>query len=466
MSREDAYGSGASDAGESQIETAPVSAQDSGERSGWAGLVSDEVQDGLSDAKRHSKVRVVRRRIEDSPIAGRYQLIRHVARGGMGSVWEAYDLRSRNKVALKIMTAGAEAGPHGVQRFRREAALASGLTGKHFPRVFGYGVEHGAPYLALEYVDGETLFARLQRQGRLSMEACRWLVQELCAALTTAHEFGVIHRDVTLKNLMIVAGEGGDELKLLDLGIAKHALFDHKLTAPGMLIGSPRYMSPEQVAGGAIDHRTDLWSVAVVLYRALVGAEPFPGEDEMKALEWAMSRAPIEPSSVRPELGPSIDEFFQVALTRNPDGRFQTAAEFHAEFDAALAANARHVPTEASSEPRKTPTPSRTNKPAPVPRASPPSLALLADLDRVSSMLPPAPLEAAPGLDDDSIRTRQIMRRGWLASAPDVPTALGPIHTPAAAALDTPDGRRRALYLLGAGAILWLIAVTLFLAIR
>lgn len=395
----------------SQNQTVTVSDRPSRERAAWDALPHDDAVDGNSD------VRALASSCADLLVDGRYQLLRYVASGGMGSVWEALDVRRETRVALKMMTS-ANGRAESKERFLREITLASGLVGRHFPRVFGYGLHAGAPYLALELIEGDTLAARLQDRGRLALEDCRWLARELCEALGQAHDFGVVHRDITPKNLMIVGAVGAEELKVLDLGIARHALFDRKLTQPGTLVGSPRYMSPEQIGNGSVDGRSDLWSAAVVLYRALVGRHPFPGE-EMEALEAALSQPAIPPSSVVPELGPAVDRFFEIALSKNVAGRFASATRLWTMFDAALEA-----PADAGAPVRV----AADDRPAPP-----------VDADTVVEGSAVAPCEAiaaerlaedVPGLTN--IKTRQLVRRDSVASAPSI--AAGPLTAPVAMA--------------------------------
>ncbi|MFO0615330.1 MAG: serine/threonine-protein kinase [Polyangiaceae bacterium] len=282
---------------------------------------------------------------------GRFRVDRFIARGGMGAIWEAADLRSLgSRVALKTLTDGTT-NPKAHARFRSEVALAASLAGRHFPRVQGYGVEGGVPYLAMDLLEGETLRERMVRTGTLSIADCRWLVREVCEALSEAHDFGAIHRDITPKNLFIAKGSLGEELKVLDLGIAKHALFDTRVTEPGMLVGSPHYMSPEQIMGSKpwpsplepnvslgesiLDPRSDLWALAVVVYEALVGRRPFVGKTTLDVIDATLRQTPARPSETRPELGRMLDGFFQIALAKDRDARLPTASAFAAAFDVA-----------------------------------------------------------------------------------------------------------------------------------
>lgn len=242
-------------------------------------------------------------------------------------MWEAFDIRLEQRVALKVTPLTQDAGAD------RRADRTPLLVERHFPRVIDSGVQGSVRYLALELLEGETLAKRLVRQGRLSVGGCRWLGRELCAALGQAHELGVIHQDVTPTNLLFVNRAGSEELKVLGLEIAGDARFG--ASRPSALLGSPSFMSPEQAMRGDVDERSDLWSAAVVLYHALVGRHPFPGDDR-RALAWAITKSAPPPSSLAPELGRSVDRFFEIALSKRPSGRFGSAAQLAWMFDDAL----------------------------------------------------------------------------------------------------------------------------------
>ncbi len=263
-------------------------------------------------------------------VAGRYRLERALAQGGMGCVWVARHLQLDTEVAIKFMTPQFAASADARARFEREARTSAALRLANAVQIHDYGVEDGAPFLVMELLTGEDLQARLKREPRLSLAVTVGILAQVCRALRRAHEVGVVHRDLKPGNVFL-AREGGEEVvKLLDFGIAKdtQAAFGGGVTGTGALLGSPHYMSPEQVrSSNRVDHRTDLWALSVIAFRCLTGRLPFPSEEIGEVLI-DVCTAPIPlASEIAPDLGPGVDGFFARALTRDPAGRFQSADE-------------------------------------------------------------------------------------------------------------------------------------------
>jgi eukaryotic-like serine/threonine-protein kinase len=263
-------------------------------------------------------------------VAGRYRLERALAQGGMGCVWVARHLQLDTQVAIKFMTPQFAASADARARFEREARTSAALRLANAVQIHDYGVEDGAPFLVMELLEGEDLQARLKREPRLSLPVTVGILGQVCRALRRAHEVGIVHRDLKPGNVFL-AREGGEEVvKLLDFGIAKdtQAAFGGGVTGTGALLGSPHYMSPEQVrSSNRVDHRTDLWALGVIAFRCLTGRLPFPSE-ELGEVLIDVCTAPIPlASAIAPDLGPGVDHFFARALTRDPAGRFQSADE-------------------------------------------------------------------------------------------------------------------------------------------
>jgi serine/threonine-protein kinase len=214
-------------------------------------------------------------------IAGRYELTRELARGGMGAVWFARDRGLERDVALKLILAEGADSTSAVERFTREARLLASLSSRHVVHVFDFGVDGRSPFLVMELLHGEDLGARLKRQGRLTPEETAHLSGQIARALAGAHERGLVHRDLKPGNVFLAQIDGEEVVKVLDFGIAKSldfAVDGGELTKTGALVGTPQYMSPEQIrAAKRVDHRSDLWSLAVVLYRCLTGQLAFSG---------------------------------------------------------------------------------------------------------------------------------------------------------------------------------------------
>jgi eukaryotic-like serine/threonine-protein kinase len=269
-------------------------------------------------------------------IAGKYRLERALARGGMGSVWVARHLHLDVEVAIKFMAPELAASAEGRARFEREAKASAQLKTANVVQIHDYGIEDDTPYLVMELLEGDSLETRLRREGRLSLPATLAIVEPVCKALRRAHEVGLVHRDLKPGNIFIARQGGGEEIvKVLDFGIAKSLdpAQGSAVTRTGTLLGSPAYMSPEQTRRSKqIDHRSDLWSLGVVVFECLTGQVPFVGEEIVDLLV-AICRDPIPiPSTLVPSLGPEVDRFLARSLAREPEQRFQSAPEFAQAF--------------------------------------------------------------------------------------------------------------------------------------
>ncbi|WP_437616888.1 serine/threonine-protein kinase [Sorangium sp. So ce834] len=277
---------------------------------------------------------------EGSVIAGRYRLERMLARGGMGAIWVARHVQLDAAVAIKLMAPEYAASSTARARFEREARAAAQLKIPNVVHVHDYGIEGETPFLVMELLEGEDLETRLAREGRLSLSATLSVVAQVCKALRRAHETGIIHRDLKPANLFLARQDDEETVKVLDFGIAKAqgTLLAGKETKTGTLVGSPYYMSPEQVRRSkTLDWRSDLWSVGVIAYRCVTGRLPFPGEEIGEVFVAICTEDVPLASSLAPELGPEVDRFFSRAFMREPERRFQSASELAEAFSAAAA---------------------------------------------------------------------------------------------------------------------------------
>jgi serine/threonine-protein kinase len=312
---------------------------------------------------------------EGSIIAGKYRLERVLARGGMGAVWMARHLQLGMAVAIKFMDPTFADLAEGRSRFEREAKAAALIQSPNVVQIHDYGVEEGTPYIAMELLTGEDLGSRLRRERRLPIRVTASLVTQVCKALRKAHEAGVIHRDLKPANVFLVRGDDDEVVKVLDFGIAKITGVGaaEDATKTGVVLGSVHYMSPEQARGTKeIDARSDLWSLAVIAYRALTAHFPFPG-DQLGDVIVKICTDPIPlPSQYLPELGGEVDRFFKRALARIPDERFQNAREFAAAF-AELAGSRAEMSSSLWNAPALPAEPALT--PAPFSAVTPPAMA-------------------------------------------------------------------------------------------
>ena len=278
--------------------------------------------------------------MEGAVISDRYRLIRLLGKGGMGSVWLAEHTALKSEVAVKLIDSELGKLEQPRARFLREAQLAARIKSAHVVQMYDHGVtREGLPYIAMEYLIGESLRDRLTARGRISVAETARMVSHVCRALSRAHEAGLVHRDLKPENIFI-AKEGEEEtFKVLDFGVAKatDALSDSTIdpTRTGALLGTPYYMSPEQAQGlKTVDTRTDIWAMGVVVFECLTGQRQFMAE-ALGPLIQKILAAPIRPPSLMAQdagLTREIDEWVLHCLARDPKDRFASVRELADAF--------------------------------------------------------------------------------------------------------------------------------------
>lgn len=257
-------------------------------------------------------------------VAG-FRLRRELGRGGMGIVYEAEEIASGRRVALKVLLADLAVSEEAYERFQREARLAAAIS--HAQCVFVYGAHQvdGAPAIAMEIVDGETLEQKIARGEPIAVEiAVRWAI-DLVDGLEAAHRAGVLHRDVKPSNCFVTP-EG--RVKVGDFGLSRTLERDAQLTRTGQFLGSPLYASPEQVRGRAIDERSDMYSCAATLYAVLSGRAPYSGSNVGEVLARILSEPPDSLRATRPEIPAALESVVLRAMERDPTDRYADLAEF------------------------------------------------------------------------------------------------------------------------------------------
>ena len=259
---------------------------------------------------------------------GRYEIKSLIGRGGMGDLYLAHDPNTSRLVALKLLNATLDSAELR-ERFAREARALAALNHPNIVNIYDTGEFDDAPFIVMEYVRGETLAEIIKRRAPLSISQKLKLMMELCAGLAQAHNADIIHRDIKPANLMV---DQQGRLKILDFGIARVAE-DHRtrvgpLTQVNMMIGTPGYMSPEQLEAGEVDHRSDIFAVGAVCYELLSYSEAFAGADTRQVERRVLAGKPAPLSSLVPGLDPEIDEIIQRALKKEPNKRYQDAATF------------------------------------------------------------------------------------------------------------------------------------------
>ncbi|EYF05773.1 protein kinase domain-containing protein [Chondromyces apiculatus] len=270
----------------------------------------------------------------EATIAGRYQLSRKIGEGGMGEVWEAEDVSLRRRIAVKMMSPDLVESSAARARFEREAMAIAQLRNQHVVHVYDYGINAGSPYIVMELLEGEDLQRRLDRVGRFSLGAAVAAIVQVSRGLAAAHAAGIVHRDLKPANVLLTRVDAEDIAKILDFGVIAHLTGSDQnaLTSPGALVGTPAYMSPEQIRASTVDHRSDLWSLAVMAYVLLTGRLPFTGRWLGDLIIDISTRAFPPPSTLVPELSPAVDHFFERALAKDPTQRFQSARELASAF--------------------------------------------------------------------------------------------------------------------------------------
>jgi len=343
------------------------------------------------------------------------RLLRPLGAGGMGSVWVAEHLALQTHVVVKFMSTELARDKSNVERFAREAAAASQVKSPHVVQMFDHGVtQDGVPFIVMELLEGHDVMFHLKQRGRFLPQEVATIVVQTCKALSKAHEKGIIHRDVKPENIFALEG---DELfvKLLDFGIAKAsgALSSH--TGTGAMIGTPFYMSPEQIVGAhGLDYRADLWSLAIVAFELLTGKKPFEADTIGGLAVQIHNPATPRPSQFANDLPLAVDAWFMRACARSADERFQSAKEMAQAFvdavggmSASMIRLPSHVAaTQASQQSGgwgATPPPSQPHEPPQVPQLQATGLPVAAQFPappppppprQPASLPPPAPLPA------------------------------------------------------------------------
>lgn len=270
---------------------------------------------------------------KDTVLADRYRLIEKLGEGSMGSVWQAEHLTLGSPVAVKILDESIARSEVALARFMREARAAASLKSVHVVQIHDYGVDRDVPYITMELLHGETLGTRLNRLGHLAPPETALILTHVARAIGRAHDAGVIHRDLKPDNIFIVREEDEEYAKVLDFGVAKagEGHFAATLTSAGKLLGTPAYMSAEQAAGRPVDHRTDLWALAVIAFECLTGTLPFIGDD-LPDLLHAIHDGPIPVPSRLGRVPPGFDAWFARGVARPVRDRFHSAREMAAEL--------------------------------------------------------------------------------------------------------------------------------------
>ena len=264
-------------------------------------------------------------------LGGRYRVDSELGRGGMARVYHATDTVLGRPVAVKVLSGQYAGDANFVTRFRREAQAAARLNHPNLVQVYDTGSDDGVHYIVMEYVEAKTLADYLGGGGRIMPDRAIELAEAVCDALGVAHAQGVIHRDVKPANIMVTRD---GQVKVTDFGIAR-VTTNETVEQTAAVLGTASYLSPEQAQGGQIDQRSDLYSLGCVLYEMLTGRPPFTADSPVAVASKHVLEQPVPPSRINPDVSPELDAVVMRALAKNPDNRYQSAAEMKEDLERA-----------------------------------------------------------------------------------------------------------------------------------
>ncbi len=261
----------------------------------------------------------------------RYRVDKMLGEGGMGAVYKAYDRELDRTIAIKLLQPGLMSNPDAMQRFKQELLLASKISHKNVLRIHDLGDVDGVKFISMAFIEGEDLHSLMKKRGRLPLERCIHIARQIAEALHAAHSEGVAHRDLKPHNILI---DSADQIYVSDFGLAK-SLDSHSsgMTHAGQVLGTPRYMAPEQVEGKNADHRVDLYAFGLILYEMLTGDTPFGAQSTIQMMYQRVKEKPKNPKTLNPEIPDYLARIVMRCLEREPFRRYQSAHEILGDLD-------------------------------------------------------------------------------------------------------------------------------------
>jgi len=251
----------------------------------------------------------------------RYQIIEEIGKGGMGRVYKAVDNELNRIVALKMISPELSSTPEIIKRFKKELILASKVNHKNVCRIYDLGEAEGIKFISMQFIDGQDLKQFIIQSSKLIEEKAIVITKQICEALQAAHDVGVIHRDLKPRNIML---DKVGKAYVMDFGIAR-SIDAKEVTKPGLVIGTPHYMSPEQAAGKKADQRSDIYSLGAIMYEMLTGKPPFTSDTIAGLLHKQINKPPAPPSRISPQISMGIQDIIMKCLQKEPEERFESA---------------------------------------------------------------------------------------------------------------------------------------------
>jgi tetratricopeptide (TPR) repeat protein/tRNA A-37 threonylcarbamoyl transferase component Bud32 len=264
-----------------------------------------------------------------STFAGRYQIIEEIGKGGMGKVYKVQDTKIKETVALKLIKPEIASDKKTIERFGNEMKFSRKVSHRNVCRMYDLGEEKGSHFITMEYVPGEDLRSSIRRFGQLPIGKSISITKQICEGLAEAHRLGVIHRDLKSNNIMI---DKEGNVRIMDFGIAR-SLKGKGITEAGVMIGTPEYISPEQVEGKEVDQRADIYSLGVVLYEMVTGRVPFEGETALSVAHKHKYETPPEPEEFNPHINEDLNKMILKCLEKDKENRYQRAEELFSELE-------------------------------------------------------------------------------------------------------------------------------------
>jgi serine/threonine-protein kinase len=261
--------------------------------------------------------------------AGRYQIIEELGKGGMGRVYKVLDTKINEKIALKLIRPDISLDKNTITRFSNELKLARKVRHKNICQMFDLGEERGTHFITMEFVPGEDLKSMIRMSGHLAVGTTISIAKQICLGLTEAHDSGVVHRDLKPSNIMI---DKGGNARIMDFGIAR-SLKAKGITGSGVMIGTPEYMSPEQVEGKEVDQRSDIYSLGVILYEMITGKVPFEGDTPFTIGVKHKSEIPKNPKELNAQMPDELSGLILRCLEKDRETRYQSAEEVLADLN-------------------------------------------------------------------------------------------------------------------------------------